>query len=188
MNKKSKKTKLRPRGHTFYFKLQTGKTIKAVAKVRPASKVVELTLTKEHVARAIELGGQGNTQDCAMAVCSREHGTAFPDPFDSVDWLYNRAYFVTKVKNGMPTECVVYTHHDNIAPMFDTVTGMRKLMKVLEREGAKTIKLYPPKPESRTPRANRTGNRTGEMKRTQSRGAALRFARMRSGGAPEAAR
>jgi hypothetical protein len=168
--------------HAFRFKLETGKVITAWAKVRHAKTNVELVLTKEHIEKSIALGGQGNTQLCAMAVCSREHGDAFPHSFEFVDWLYSKAYFVTKTKDGLPSECVVYTHHDNIAPLFDTKAGMKKLLKVIEETGSKTIKLYPPRPRNARPGRPR-GKNTGERQRTiKAKGAALRFARLTMGG------
>jgi hypothetical protein len=168
--------------HAFRFKLENGKVITAWAKVRPALREVELTLTKDHLRRSIELGGQGNTQICAMAICSQAHGDAFPHPFHFVDWFHSRAYFVTKTKDGLPSECVVYTHHDKIAPLFDTAVGTKKLLKTLERDGEKTIKLYPPKLYKRE-LGRPTGQKTGVRTRTiKAKGAALRFARLQMGG------
>lgn len=170
--------------HAFRFKLENGKTITAWAKVRRARTNVELILTKEHIEKSLALGGQGNTQLCAMAVCSREHGDAFPHPFEFVDWLYSRAYFVTKTKDGLPSECVLYTHHDNIAPLFDTRIGMKKLLKSIEANGAKKIKLYPPAVRDQ-PSGRPRGSNTGERQRTiKAKGAALRFARLTMGGVP----
>lgn len=175
--------------HTFRFKLENGTVIEAKAKVKAAKKAVKLVLAGEHVSQSIKSEGQGNTQKCAMAVCSRAHGDAFPHPFYFVDWLYSRAYFVTKVhpETKLPTECVVYTHHDNIAPLFDTKTGMRKLLKQIEENGgSKTINLYPPAARSHRP-GRPTGARSGERQRTiTAKGAALRFARATMGAAPAA--
>jgi uncharacterized protein with NRDE domain len=168
--------------HAFRFKLENGKMITAWAKVRQAKTSVELVLTKEHIERAIALGGRGNTQLCAMAVCSREHGDAFPHSFEFVDWLYSKAYFVTKTKDGLPSECVVYTHHDNIAPLFDSDIGMKKLLRKIKESGSRTINLYPPKARTHRPGRPR-GKNTGERQRTiKAKGAALRFARLTMGG------
>ena len=175
--------------HTFRFKLENGTVIEAKAKVKAAKKAVTLVLTEDHIKEAIKNGGQGNTQKCAMAVCSRAHGEAFPHPFHFVDWLYHRAYFVTKVhpETKLPAECVVYTHHDNIAPNFDTVTGMKKLLKtVSDSGGERTIRLHPPKVQRRAAGRPR-GSNTGERQRTiTAKGAALRFARATMGAAPAA--
>ena len=173
--------------HAFRFKLENGKIITAWAKVKAARTGVELELVADHVKKSLALGGQGNTQLCTMAVCSKAHGDAFPHPFEFVDWLYKRAYFVTKTKDGMPSECVVYTHHDNIAPLFDTTIGMKKLLKSLEKNGSRTIKLYPPKVYEQAegrPRGKNTGTRQRTIK---AKGAALRFARLQMGGVPAAA-
>lgn len=174
--------------HTFRFKLENGAVIEAKAKVKAARKAVTLVLTKDHVKEAIKNEGQGNTQKCAMAVCSRAHGDAFPHPFHFVDWLYSRAYFVTKVhpETKLPTECVVYTHHDNVAPLFDTQSGMKKLLKSIEDKGERTINLLPP--EVRPREAGRArGRNTGERQRTiKAKGAALRFARATMGAVPAA--
>lgn len=176
--------------HTFRFKLENGTVIEAKAKVKAAKKAVELVLTDEHVRQSIIANGQGNTQKCAMAVCSRAHGDVFPHPFHFVDWLYHRAYFVTKVhpETKLPTECVVYTHHDNIAPLFDTKAGMKKLLREIEEKGgSKTIKLHPPRVQKR-PTNRPRGKDTGAKQRTiTAKGAALRFARATMGAAPASA-
>ncbi len=169
--------------HAFRFKLDDGQMITAWAKVVVARSRVELTLTADHLRKSMD--GQGNTQKCVMAVCSREHGDAFPHPFHYVDWTYKRAYFVTKVKNGMPVECVVYTHHDEVAPKYDTKPGMRALLKQLDG-GSKTINLYPPKFYAK-PAGRPKGKNTGALKRPfQPRAANLRFMRMSLGGASAA--
>lgn len=171
--------------HAFRFKLENGKVITAWAKVKAARRAVSLTLSREHVQKSLSMGGQGNTQLCAMAVCSREHGAAFPHPFEFVDWLYKRAYFVTKTKDGLPSECVVYTHHDNIAPLFDTKAGMKKLLASLDDAGERVINLYPPKVYAK-PLGRKRGSNTGERQRTiKAKGAALRFARLTMGGVPQ---
>lgn len=183
-----KKPTIRPsHRHTFRFKLENGSIIEAKAKVKAAKKAVELVLTDEHIKEAIRADGQGNTQKCAMAVCSRAHGNAFPHPFHFVDWLYSRAYFVTKVhpETKLPAECVVYTHYDNIAPLFDTKAGMKKLLKQMEGHGgSKTINLYPPVVKA-APAGRPRGANTGERQRTiTAKGAGLRFARATMGAAP----
>lgn len=186
----SKQVKLRNR-HTFYFELDNKQRIRARARVRPAKKIVKVTLTEAHVKEALANNGQGNTQKCAMAVCSRAHGNEFPHPFHFVDWLDSRAYFVTRVNSvGLPAECVAYTHHDSVAKLFDTRPGMRKLLKTLEDRGPLTITLYPPKVRARE-LGRACGNPTGERKRlikgAVARGAVKRFIRASLGGAPIAA-
>jgi hypothetical protein len=183
----AKKTKSKKRGvlshrHAFNFKLENGSVIKAWATVRPAKRPVVLTLTKEHVQKSLALGGQGNTQNCAMAVCSREHGDKFPHAFHFVDWLYKRAYFVTKTRDGLPSECVVYTHHDSIAPLFDTKAGTKELLKAIERDGEKTINLYPPTIATRTDKRPRGAGTSKPRTISPKKGAALRFYRLQLGG------
>lgn len=179
------KAKIRRHRHPFRFKLENGKVITAWAKVSPARKPVSITLDENHARKAISMGGGGNTQLCAMSVCSQAHGDAFPHPFEFVDWLYRRAYFVDKTKDGMPTHCIVYEHNDGVAPLFDK--DMKKLLATLVKNGPRTINLYPPKHQARLAGRPR-GKNTGERKRpVQPRGAALRFARLRLGGVPSAA-
>lgn len=179
--------KIRPKRHPFRFKLENGKIITAWAKVRPAKRPVTIVLRPEHVRKSLAMDGQGNTQHCAMSVCSRDHGDAFPHPFEFVDWLYNRAYFADKTKDGLPTGCVSYQHNDGIAPLFDNTAAMKKFLTKLEKRGSYTITLYPAKYRKREGGRPR-GRNTGERKRPyQPRGAGLRVARLRGGAAPAAA-
>jgi len=175
--------------HTFHFRFENGGTFTAKAKVRAAKKAVRITIDLPHIEQSLAMQGQGNTQKCAMAVCSRAHGDAFPHPVLFVDWLYSRAYFVSKVhpETKLPSECVVYTHHDNMAPLFDTAAGMKKLLKVIKEKGPKVINLYPPVVRERET-GRPTGKKTGERQRTiKAKGAALRFARATMGAVPAAA-
>lgn len=179
-----KQTTLKNR-HTFYFKLESGQTLRARAKVKAAKKIVKVTLNETHARQSLASNGQGNSLHCAMAVCSKAHGEAFPHPFHFVDWLDSRAYFVTKVNSaGLPSECVVYTHHDSVAKLFDTRPGMKKLLKTLQERGDLTVTLYPPKVRAREPNRPR-GNPTGERKRlikgAVARGAVKRFIRASMG-------
>lgn len=174
--------------HTFRFKVENGETISAPARVVPGHKKIELVLTKEHIERSVRDGGQGNTQKCAMAVCSKEHRAAFGHDFVYVDWLDTKAYFVTETKNGLPSKCIVYAHHDNVAPLFDTKAGMKKLLKDIEANGPKVIKLYPPKiykDANHGGKDHRASADNGARTKTiRAKGAALRFARLQLGGAP----
>lgn len=167
--------------HTFYFKLESGQVLKARARVKAAKKIVKVVLDENHAKQSLASNGQGNSLNCAMAVCSKAHGEAFPHPFHFVDWLDSRAYFVTKVNSaGMPSECVVYSHHDSVAKLFDTRPGMKKLLKTLNDRGPLTVTLYPPKVRARE-KGRARGNPTGERKRlikgTVARGAVRRFQR-----------
>lgn len=174
--------------HTFRFKVENGETINAPAIVVPGRKNIELVLTKEHIAKSLRDNGQGNTQKCAMAVCSKEHRESFGHDFIYVDWLDTKAYFVTETKNGLPSKCIAYAHHDNVAPLFDTKAGMRRLLKEIEEKGPKTIKLYPPKiyrDANHGGKSHRASAQNGQRTKTiRMKGAALRFARLQLGGAP----
>lgn len=170
--------------HTFRFKVENGEVIEAPAVVVPAKRNVELVLTADHINKSIKLGGQGNTQKCAMAVCSKEHRDSFGHDFIYVDWLDSKAYFVTETKNGLPSKCIVYTHYDNVAPLFDTRAGLSKLLKEIEAKGPKVIKLYPPRiysasAKQKASRSTRTGTNS---KIIRAKGASLRFARLQLGG------
>jgi hypothetical protein len=162
---KRKLTKPKNR-HTFYFSIEGAKPIPAPAVVKPGKKVIEILLTATHVREAIAAHGRGNSQKCAGAVCSKDHGHLFPHPLHFVDWLDTRAYFATKInrKTMLPAECAVYTHNDNVAKMFDSVSGMKKLLKDLEENGPRTLKLYPPKIYERE-KGRPRGKATGERKR-----------------------
>lgn len=175
--------------HTFRFKVENGEVIEAPAIVVPGKRDVHLTLTADHIKKSVKLRGQGNTQKCAMAVCSKEHRDSFGHDFIYVDWLDTKAYFVTETKNGLPSKCIVYAHHDTVAPLFDTRAGLNKLLKEIEEKGPKVIKLYPPRIYSASEKqtANRS-TRTGERSKTiRAKGAALRFARLQLGAAPQEA-
>jgi hypothetical protein len=178
--------------HTFRFKVENGEVIEAPAVVIPGKRNVELTLTADHIKKSVKLGGQGNTQKCAMAVCSKEHRDSFGHDFMYVDWLDSKAYFVTETKNGLPSKCISYSHHDNVAPLFDTKIGLKKLLKEIEENGPKIIKLYPPviypSTFSAAKKARRGSIVDGSRSKTiRAKGAALRFARLQLGAAPQEA-
>jgi hypothetical protein len=175
--------------HAFRFKIQTndGETqvMTAWAKVVHATKKVKLTLTAEHVRRSMKLHGVGNTQTCSMAVCAKEQAEQFPHPVHGyIDWQYSRAYVVTKVSkaHGMPTACVVYTHTDDIAKLNDSKNGQVKLLKQLEANGERVVRLRPIQrrfTDPVRPKGRRTGERTS---RPAAHGARLRFAVAQLGG------
>lgn len=176
-----------PNRHTFRFKVETGEVIPAKAKVVAASKSVDLVLTEAHVLKSLRDGGQGNTQKCAMAVCSKDHRQAFGHDFIYVDWLDSKAFFVTETKNGLPSKCIAYSHHDNVAKLFDTTAGLKKLLAEIRNNGPKVIKLHPPKvyqDKSHSGAAHRSSAKDGSRAKTISakKGANLRFARLQLGG------
>ena len=131
-------------------------------------------------------GGQGNTQKCAMAVCSKDHLKSFGHDFIYVDWLDSKAFFVTETKNGLPSKCIADSHHDNVAKLFDTTTGLKKLLAEIRANGPKVIKLHPPKAYKNSSKqlAHRSSARDGTRAKTISakKGANLRFARLQLGG------
>jgi hypothetical protein len=181
--KPRKKRGANPARHTFIFKSTQG-DILAKAAVFPAKKAVTLILTEQHVQRALELKGQGDAFNCGMAVCSRAHRDFFPHDFSYVEWCDSRAYFVTKVKDGLPSECVVYKHYDDIAPLFDDQAGMRRLLKELKTNGPRTVRLHPwvVRPKQTTspgPRRIRDGSRIAT--RAAHKGAMKRFTRVNAG-------
>lgn len=185
--KKGKVAKGRmPNRHTFRFKVETGEVIPAKARVVAATKNVDLVLTEAHILKSLRDGGQGNTQKCAMAVCSKDHLKEFGHDFIYVDWIDSKAFFVTETKNGLPSKCIAYSHHDNVAKLFDTTTGLKKLLAEIRKNGPKVIKLHPPKVYKTTDKqgAHRSSARDGTRARTISakKGANLRFARLNLGG------
>lgn len=172
--------------HIFRFKVQEGAgVLTAKAHVRRAKTPVKLILKADDVRESIRLKGIGNTQTCSMAVCAKRQADAFPHPVEGyIDWQYSRAFVVSKVgaESNMPTECVVYHHVDSIAKLNDTKGGQQKLLKELEKNGDRVIRLYPIK--LRKPRPGRpSGQRTGtHSSRPAAVGAKLRFATANLGG------
>lgn len=176
-----------PNRHTFRFKVETGEVIEAPAKVVAGAKHVELVLNEQHILKSLKDDGQGNTQKCAMAVCSKDHREAFGHDFIYVDWLDSKAFFVTETKNGLPSKCIAYSHHDNVAKLFDTKAGLKRLLAEIRENGPKVIRLHPPKvwPVKQAKDAERRGSsRDGSRAKTISakKGASLRFARLQLGG------
>ena len=195
MKKQSRKS---PR-HAFRFKIldesDKPKVLTFWAKVKKATRPVQLTLTAADVRRSIRSNGVGNTQKCAMAVCAKRQKDQFPHPVEGyVDWQYRMCYVVTKIsaENGFPTGCVAYQHGDEIARLNDTAGGQQKLLERLEETGDRTIFLRPPEKYRPTKQGKQKGLPSGErsprpahissdaMKRPV--GARLRFAVAHAGG------
>lgn len=184
MKKKPRKS---PR-HPFRFKVDDGEKVRTItewAKVKRATKPVKLVLTAADVRRSINLKGVGNTQTCAMAVCAKRQAQAFPHPVEGyIDWQYKTAFVVTKVRNGLPVECVVYQHDDEIAKLNDSPDGQRRLLAKLEKDGDRLIHLRPSPPQKPKTKRAPTGRKTGERSsRPAAVGAKLRFAVAELGGA-----
>jgi hypothetical protein len=165
---KRKDNKALPHLHKFTYHVReadgTITKIPAWAKVFPADEEVEMLLTESHVQKSILLNGAGNTMTCAGAICTIEHRHVFPHHVTGgIDWLYSRAFVVSKYKNGLPSECYVYLHHDNVARLFDTKKGQDKLLKELQKNGPRTIRLYPARVRpTQSGIFKATGRRTGE--------------------------
>lgn len=189
--KRRKKLEELPFRHTFHFRLPLAngkmREFPVPAKVFRGDTTVSITLTAAHVRRALELDGVANTQCCAGAVCALDHAELFNHLIEGyVDWQYSRAYLVSKVDDRyMPSECVVYQHTDDAAVDFDTVAGLKKLLKDLEENGDRTIILRPvtKKPHG-TRAAGKTGVRDGSRTKKAVRGHRLRWARAGLGGVP----
>lgn len=175
--------------HYFRFRLDGAKKDHlAGAVVRPAKRKVEIHITQDHVLRALELKGQGNTQNCAGAICTRDHGDVLGHAAYFVDWFESRVFIADKIKgDGWPASCIVYKHNDNVAKLFDTEAGMKKLLANIRKNGPKLVTLYPLKVNSHKGTLKQTQHRgsarDGSRKRAAVRmsGANLRFARMSGG-------
>lgn len=180
--------------HCFRFRI-TGidgkpQVIEAWAKVIRAKTPVKLDLAADHVRRSIKLKGVGNTQTCSMAVCSLSQRDRFPHPVVGfIDWQYSRAFVVSKVgKDGLPCECVEYTHSDDIAKLNDTKGGQRKLLADLEANGDRTISLLSTPDQTKNPSYRKETRRRGESDGSRrarihnARGGKLRFAVAQLGG------
>ena len=160
------KSKRKRAKHSFRIRVEglDGKPQEIIswAKVIDAKQAVDLDLTAAHVKRSIELKGIGNTRTCAMAVCTNQQSAKFPHKVTGdVDWQYARAYIVTKTKNGLPIECVRYTHGDEIAKLNDTKGGQRKLLEDLQKNGDRVIHLAIPTKQKWNPKYRPQGNRDG---------------------------
>jgi hypothetical protein len=177
-----------PPRHSFRFKIEgQTKPLTAKAKVRRATKEVQLILTASDVRQSIKMKGGGNTQTCSMAVCAKRQADAFSHAVDGyIDWQYRTAFVVSKVskQTGMPIECVAYEHKDKIAKLNDTKGGQQKLLKELEAKGERVVRLLPIKKRTRTygPRPNRAKPDGSRAPRPAGVGAKLRFAVAQLGG------
>lgn len=178
-----------PPRHAFRFKVEVdgkSKVLTALAKIRYEKKPVELVLTSEDVRHSIKLKGVGNTQTCSMAVCAKRHSAAFSHPVEGyIDWQYSRAYVVSKVskETGMPVECVPYEHTDDIAKLNDSRGGQERLLKMLEADGDRIIRLRPVKRRKPYAKPRGEGRKDGtRSSRPAAIGAKLRFAVAQLGG------
>jgi hypothetical protein len=182
---KKKTSKFATARHKFLYRWEdaNGKqhVIEAWARVRHPSHGVTLTIKPEHVQESIKRHGAGDTANCAMAVCATKHAESFPHAVEGhIDWTYTRAFVVNKLRrDGLPAECYVYDHYDNIAKLNDSLNGQKKLLKKLRAEGPLEIKLIPKRIRSKPGRPGTavgrkpTGARSTEKRL---RGGKLRYA------------
>lgn len=180
--------------HCFAFRIigvdGRPQVIEAWAKVLRAQYPVLLDLTANHVRKSIKLKGVGNTQTCSMAVCSIDQKDRFPHPvMGYIDWQYSRAFVVTKIgRDGLPAECVEYTHADEIAKLNDTKGGQKKLLADLELNGDRKIRLSPTSDQTKNPSYRKNKGPKGESDGSRkprihiARGGKLRFAVAQLGG------
>jgi hypothetical protein len=184
-----KKVRKSPR-HIFRFKIDGGsgrsRTVTAKAKVTRARKGVDLVLTADDVRQSIEMKGLGNTQTCSMAICAKRHASDFPHPVEGyIDWQYSTAYVVTKVNKdtALPSACVVYKHYDSIAKLNDSKGGQQELLKQLEADGDRLIRLHPVD-RVRKQKPGRSAGRKDGSRSSRPVGAKLRYAHAQLGGVP----
>ncbi len=173
-------------GHKFRFKVLTvdgqTRTLIANTKVKKGKKKVEIMLKAEHIEKALDVKGFGNTENCMMAICAKDN--KFPHPVDGyIDWQYATCFVVSKVskQTGLPSECYVYKHNCKNAQHFDKFTrdpASKKiilgLLEELKEKGPIKVTLLPP--TDRKPRKQPKGKITGVRAKTSSTGAHLRFA------------
>jgi hypothetical protein len=190
------KTRKKTRRHKHCFRFRIigvdGKpqVIEAWAKVIRARSPVTLDLMADHVKRSIKLKGVGNTQTCSMAVCSLAQKDRFPHPvMGFIDWQYSRAFVVTKVgRDGLPSECVEYSHSDDIAKLNDTRGGQQKLLAGLLANGDRKISLRPTIDQTKAPGYRKNAEPKGKPDGSRTprvhtaRGGKLRFAIAQLGG------
>jgi hypothetical protein len=177
---KKPKSKFSTVRHPFLFSITRGDgttVVKRVwAKVVMATEPVTLTVTEEHIRRAIAVGGIGNTSRCTMAICCYQQQEAFPHKIEGhVDWNYSRAFVVTKTdKLGLPSECVAYEHSSGIARLNDTPDGLEVLLKRIADNGPITVTLRPYRKRSEEDRPHGARVSTG-VRDPSHRGANLRL-------------
>ena len=184
MRKRKSRSKFAPIKHTFLYRWEdpSGKlrVIKARAKVRNATRAVTLDVKPEHVLKSIRRNGVGDTANCSMAICAVDNANAFPHSVEGhIDWTYTRAFVVSKVdkRTGLPTECVVYDHHDDIARLNDFKNGQQKLLRQLQEEGTRQITLTPKRMRSKVGRPGGGRKKVGTRDIEQRlRGGKLRYA------------
>lgn len=180
-----KKGRALPR-HTFeievdYHDGNGPQLIKHPAKVVLGRHTVTLELTTKDIEESLALDGIGNSMTCAMATSCKRQRNQFPHPtLGPIDWLYKTCFVATKRdKNGKITECVKYEHRDDVAKLFDTTAGLKKLLRrAYENGGSIEVRLIPARDRrgesSKGGNVPKTGKRSTPTK--MSRGSKHRFA------------
>jgi hypothetical protein len=196
MRKKKRKSKVYASvRHAFLYQMKdeaTGevKITKVWAKVRYATRGVDLVLTEVPVQKSINLQGQGSTSKCPMALCIRQHAKEFSHPVEGhADWTYTRAFVVSKLsKLNLPSECYAYEHNDGVGRLNDSAGGQMKLLERIKKHGPITVHLRPFRVRSKVGRPGKgrptTGVRSPERRL---RGALLRYEVYKNGAMPVAA-
>lgn len=174
--------------HAFLFQVGGQKPVKVFAKVRPAKDEIKLTLTEEHIQRALKLDGRGDAQNCAGAVCVKSHPNLFPHAFSGhVDWLHHRAY-VADSNNaiGLPKTCIAYRLRGlarAVAPLFDSKQGLKKLLAMVRETGTLELVLEPPAYTEREPGRAKGKKDAAPKRKVGAQGHRLRLTKIGSGAA-----
>lgn len=181
MRKKSKIFRNNKHPFRFFLSKEPGEKKARVltlwAKVRHAKSSVLLRLTADDVRKSIKQKGAGNGHSCSMSICAKRQADDFPHEVEGyIDWSYSRAYVVSKVnKEGIPIECVVYRHDDDVAPLNDTPGGQKELLALLLANGDRYVRLC----SMKSIREDRTGKKTGTGKKRRVHVNSLKGARLR---------
>jgi len=172
--------------HAFPFEvpLNNGKIqkVKILAKVRHATKAVDLELTEPDVDKAMKMKGRGNMATCAMAQCADRLSEQFPHGYVGfIDWLLKTTFVASKLNaQGLPIECYKYEHRDNVAHLFDDKDGEKMLIaKIRENGGKLVIKLKPAR--FREGESTKGGNVPATGKRSDPKGFTRRTIRWAKG-------
>jgi hypothetical protein len=155
--------------------------LKQQAKVVLGRKHVDLKLSTKDIEESLALDGVGNSMMCAMSQSCKRQRNQFPHPtLGPIDWLYKTCFVATKRNaQGQITECVKYEHRDDIAKLFDTTAGLKKLLRrAYDNGGYIEIHLIPAR--DRRGESSRGGNVERSGKRSTptqfSRGSKHRYA------------
>ena len=183
--KKRTRSKFANVRHPFQYEIElpdgSRKKRKAWALVTPAKKPVTLSLTEEHILKAIGQHGEGDSARCAGSVCVYDHKSSFPHQVVGyTDWWPTRVYIASKLdKYGLPSVAYVYEHQNKVDRLFDSEAGQQRLLKRVRKYGSISINLKPYRQRSEKDRDGRdrlpTGKRAAHLV-----GHSLRAARIAS--------